>query len=76
MPKEMYPSKKLLSGLDMHYEKINVCDNNCMLFWKETVNEKKYTLSGETRFIEVDDDGVTMTTEVARKQFRYMTLVP
>jgi hypothetical protein len=32
MPKDMYQSKKLLSGLGMDYEKINVCDNNCMLF--------------------------------------------
>jgi hypothetical protein len=28
----MYQSKKLLSGLGMDYKKINVCDNNCMLF--------------------------------------------
>jgi hypothetical protein len=32
MPKDMYQSKKLLSGLGMDYEKIDVCDNNCMLF--------------------------------------------
>jgi hypothetical protein len=32
MPKDMYQSKKLLSGLGMDYEKIDVCDNNCMFF--------------------------------------------
>jgi hypothetical protein len=32
MPKDMYQSKKLLSGLGMDYEKIDVCDNNCMLY--------------------------------------------
>jgi hypothetical protein len=32
MPKDMYQSKKLLSGLSMDYEKIDVCENNCMLF--------------------------------------------
>jgi hypothetical protein len=32
MPKDMYQSKKLLSGLGMDYEKIDVCDNKCMLF--------------------------------------------
>lgn len=32
MPKDVYQSKKLLSGLDMHYEKIDVYDNNYMLF--------------------------------------------
>jgi hypothetical protein len=29
MPKDMYQSKKLLFGLGMDYEKIDVCDNNC-----------------------------------------------
>jgi hypothetical protein len=32
MPKDMYQPKKLLSGLGMYYEKIDVHDNNCMLF--------------------------------------------
>jgi hypothetical protein len=32
MSKDIYQSKKLLSGLGMDYEKIDVCDNNCMLF--------------------------------------------
>jgi hypothetical protein len=40
MPKDMYQSKKLLLGLGMDYKKIDVCDNNCMLFWKETTSEK------------------------------------
>jgi hypothetical protein len=48
MPKDMYQSKKLFSGLDMHNKKIDVCDNNCMLFWKEIVNEKNCTICGET----------------------------
>jgi hypothetical protein len=69
MPKDMYQSKKLLSGLGMDYEKIDVCDNNCMLFWKETASEKKCIVCGGRRFVEVEnDDGLTVTTEVARKQ--------
>jgi hypothetical protein len=32
MLKDMYQSKKLLSGLVMDYKKIDVCDNNRMLF--------------------------------------------
>jgi hypothetical protein len=32
IPKDMYQSKKLFSCLDMHYEKIDVCDNKCMFF--------------------------------------------
>jgi hypothetical protein len=32
LPKDRYHSKKLVKGLDMDYEKINVCRNSCMLF--------------------------------------------
>jgi hypothetical protein len=32
VPRDMYQSKKLLSGLGMDYEKIDVCQDNCMLF--------------------------------------------
>jgi hypothetical protein len=40
MPKDMYQSKKLPLGLGMHYNKLDVCNNNIMLFWNEIVNEK------------------------------------
>jgi hypothetical protein len=77
MPKDMDQSKKLLSGLSMEYEKIDVCDNNCMLFWKETVSGKNCIVCGERRFVEVENDnGLTMTTEVARKQLHYMPRIP
>jgi hypothetical protein len=77
IPKDMYQSKKLLSGLGMDYEKIDVCDNNRMLFWKETASEKKCIVFGERRFVEVEnDDGLTATTKIARKQLRYMPLIP
>jgi hypothetical protein len=77
MPKDMYQSKKLLSGLGMDYKKIDVCDNNCMLFWKETASEKKCIVCGEHRFVEVEnDDGLTVTTEVACKQLCCMRLIP
>jgi hypothetical protein len=40
LPKDMYHSKKLVKGLGMDYEKIDVCRNSCMLFWKEHKDEK------------------------------------
>jgi hypothetical protein len=47
-----------------------------MLFWKETTNEKKCTICGEPRFVEVEnDDSSTIKNKVARKQLRYMPLV-
>jgi hypothetical protein len=32
LPGDMYQSKEMLSGLGMNYEKIDVCQDNCMLF--------------------------------------------
>jgi hypothetical protein len=32
MPKGMYQSKKIVAGLGTNYEKIDVCERNCMLF--------------------------------------------
>jgi hypothetical protein len=61
----------------MDYEKIDVCDSNCMLFWKETASEKKCNVCGERRFVEVEnDDGLTVMTKIAHKQLRYMPLIP
>jgi hypothetical protein len=39
MPKDLYQSKKIVSGLRMNYENIDVCEKNCMLFWKEHVDD-------------------------------------
>jgi hypothetical protein len=32
IPKDMYQSKKLMTALDIKYEKIDVCPDNYMLF--------------------------------------------
>jgi hypothetical protein len=48
LPRDMYQSRKLRSGLSMDYEKINVCQGNCMLFWKEHINEKKCLKCGKS----------------------------
>jgi predicted cobalt transporter CbtA len=43
----------------------------------ETASEKKCTICGERRFVEAEnDDGLTVTTEIARKQLRCMPLIP
>ena len=41
LPKDMYYSKVLVKALGMGYQKIDVCEDNCMLFWKEHEKEKK-----------------------------------
>jgi ferredoxin-like protein FixX len=68
VPKDMYQSKKMMSALGLKFEKIDVCPNNCMLFWKEHANEKKCLECGQSRFIEVvTDDGEKVMTKVTQK---------
>jgi hypothetical protein len=67
LPKDMYHSKKLVKGLSMDYEKINVYRNSCMHFWKEHKKENKCLKCGKPRYVEViNDDGETVTIEVAK----------
>jgi tRNA A37 N6-isopentenylltransferase MiaA len=75
--KDMYQSKKLLSALGMEYEKIDVCKDNCMIFYKEHKNEMKYLKCGKPRFVEVvNEDGEKVTIKTTHKQLRYMPLTP
>jgi hypothetical protein len=77
VPRDMYQSKKLLSGLGMNYEKIDVCQDNCMLFWKEHINENKFLKCGKTQFVEViNADSEEVMTKIGYKQLRYMPLTP
>jgi hypothetical protein len=58
MPKDMYQTKKLLSALGMKYEKIDVCKDNYILFYKEHKNETKCLKCHKSRCIEiVNEDG-------------------
>jgi hypothetical protein len=77
MLKDMYQSKKLLSALRMEYEKIDVCKDNYMLFYKEHKYEMKYLKCGKSRFIEViNEDGEKVMMKVVQKQLCYMPLMP
>jgi hypothetical protein len=77
LPKDMYHSKKLVKGLGMDYEKIDVCQNSCMLFGKEHKDEKQCLKCGIPRYANVvNDDGEMVTTEVAHKQVHYTPITP
>jgi hypothetical protein len=77
MSKDMYQSKKIISVLGMEYEKIDVCKDNCMIFYKEHKNEKKCLKCGKLRLVEViNEDGETVTMKTAHKQLCYMPLTP
>jgi hypothetical protein len=42
MPKDLYQSKKIVSSFEMNYERIDACEKNCMLFWKEHKDDTEY----------------------------------
>jgi hypothetical protein len=53
----------------MNYEKIDVCERNCMLFWKEHKNDTECMNCGRSRYVKVvNDDGASVTTKVEVKQ--------
>jgi hypothetical protein len=77
MPKDLYHSKKIMSGLGMNYEKIDVCEKNCMLFWKEHKDDTECMHCDRSRYVKVrNEDGVSVTTKVAIKQLRYIPITP
>jgi hypothetical protein len=61
----------------MDYEKIDVCQNSYMLFWKEHKDKKQCLKYSKSRYVEVvNDDGEMVTTEDAHKQVHYMPIAP
>jgi hypothetical protein len=75
MPKDLCQSKKIVSGLGMNYEKIDVCEKNYMLFWKEHKDDTECMHCGRSRYVKVrNEDGVSVTTKVAIKQLHYIPI--
>jgi hypothetical protein len=59
----------------MEYEKIDVCKDNYIIFYKEHKNEMKCLKCGKSRFVEVINKySEKVIIEVAHKQLRYMPL--
>jgi hypothetical protein len=75
--KNLYQSKKIVVGLGMNYEKIDACEKNCMLFWKEHTHDTECMHCGRSRYVKViNEDGVSITTKVAIKQLHYIPITP
>ena len=67
LAKDFYRSKKLLEGLGMPYVKIDVCYNNCMLYYKEDEHKEKCDFCGTSRY----ENGQNKTP---RKVLRYLPI--
>jgi hypothetical protein len=66
MLKDLYQSKKIIVSLGMNYEKIDVCEKNCMLFSKEHKNNINCMHCGRSRYVKVvNKDGASITTKAS-----------
>jgi hypothetical protein len=67
IPKDLYLSNKIVAGLGMNYEKIDVCERNCM-FCKEHKDDTECIHCGRSRHVKVaNEDGASVTTKVVVK---------
>jgi hypothetical protein len=77
MSKDLYQPNKIVAGLGMNYEKIDVCERNCMLFWKDHKDNTECMHYGRSRYVKVlNKDGASVITKVAVKQLYYMPITP
>jgi hypothetical protein len=77
MPNDLYHCKKIVAGLGMNYQKIDACEDKCMLFWKEHEKTTHCIHCGKSRYaVVLDEDGNEVTTNVSIKQLRYMPITP
>ncbi|XP_065861009.1 uncharacterized protein [Euphorbia lathyris] len=49
VPSNYYEARKMITDLGFAYEKIEACENDCMLFWKENVNLEKCSICDTKR---------------------------
>ncbi|XP_077232767.1 uncharacterized protein LOC143871132 isoform X2 [Tasmannia lanceolata] len=50
LPNSFYETKKIIRDLGLHYNKIDACPNDCMLYWKEVANDSACRICGASRW--------------------------
>ncbi|CAN1125381.1 hypothetical protein LINPERPRIM_LOCUS31644 [Linum perenne] len=81
LPKSSYEIKKLIRDLGLHYEKIDACENNCMLFWKNNKDEITCLECGLSRYTDNEHgdqlaSGNKKKKKISRKVLRWFPLKP
>jgi hypothetical protein len=52
----------------MNYEKVDACENNCMLVWRDHENDTHCMHGKNTRYaVVMDEEGTVVTTKVLLK---------
>ncbi|XP_074362605.1 uncharacterized protein LOC141702917 [Apium graveolens] len=71
LPEKYYTVRKMIRGLNMEYEKIDACENDCMLFYKEHSEKTKCDICKRDRY-KVQKD--PKKQKISRKILRYFPI--
>jgi hypothetical protein len=73
LPKSFYETKKIISGLGLSYEKIHVCPNECILYWRDWAHANVCPKCGLSRW-KVNSDDVEGRKKIPEKVLRWFPL--
>ncbi|CAN1294319.1 hypothetical protein LINPERPRIM_LOCUS22409 [Linum perenne] len=80
LPRSSYEVKKIIDALGLGYKTIDVCPNNCMLFWKTDKDKQKCTKCGANRYKEDETNDQSISTKKKKqkgvKVLRWFPLIP
>ncbi|XP_074342845.1 uncharacterized protein LOC141680549 [Apium graveolens] len=71
LPEKYYNMRKMIKRLHMKYEKIDACENDCMLFYKEHSGKTKCDICNEDRYQKQKDP---KQQKIPRKILRYFPI--
>ncbi|XP_054785879.1 uncharacterized protein LOC129292331 [Prosopis cineraria] len=75
LPKDYYKTKQMVGQLGLKYEKIDVCRNGCMLYYKENKERRECLVCGHDRFKSRKRDNGS-NKDIPYKVLRYFPLTP
>jgi len=63
-PSSYYEVKKMISSLDLGYQKIDACPNDCILYWGELLEKDSCHVCGVSRWKTVKGKGLRYVKEI------------
>ncbi|CAI0396796.1 unnamed protein product [Linum tenue] len=79
LPESSYEVRKLIDALGLDYQTIDACPNDCMLFWKEHIDEPRCLHCNAYRYKEETESSSTSKRNKIRKGvkvLRWFPLIP
>ena len=70
LPTSNYGAKKIVGDLGLHYEKIDACENDCMLYYTENLKADQCLVCHLSRWKTSNKDGKGNGKKFSRKVLR------